>query len=274
MFGERTNHPRVPERPRTVPGGVLLPHQIWHALCFYISVESFRLLSDQHNVRMYLEYWCEGGAADTMVTLPRVHGESVAAQLKRLIDVVGTVCLLLGLSPVFLMTAAVIKLTSPGPVFFWQERLGLHQRPFRMLKFRTMIPTAHLQEGALQHAREGVFFKVQNDPRITPVGKVLRKYSIDELPQLINVLKGDMSLVGPRPLFHFELQRFERWKPLRRFSMKPGLTGIWQVSGRSKTSDGDRMRYDVEYVERWSLLLDLQLLLKTIPAVLNGDGAV
>ena len=223
---------------------------------------------------MYLEYWFDDGAAGTMVTLPRVHGESVSVRLKRAIDVVGALWLLLWLSPIFLITSVLIKLTSPGPVFFWQERLGLHQHPFRMLKFRTMIPTAHLQEESLQQARQEVFFKVQNDPRVTPIGKVLRKYSIDELPQLVNVLKGDMSLVGPRPLFDFEIHRFEQWKPLRRFSMKPGLTGIWQVSGRSQTSDEDRMRFDVEYVEQWSLLLDLKLLLKTIPAVLNGDGAV
>ena len=223
---------------------------------------------------MYLEYWCDDGAANTMVPLARVHGESAAVRFKRIIDVVGASMILLCLLPLFFMTAVLIKLTSPGPTFFWQERLGLHQRPFRMLKFRTMIPNAHLQEDALQNTRQEVFFKVQNDPRITAIGKVLRKYSIDELPQLLNVLRGEMSLVGPRPLFDFEIQRFEQWKPLRRFSMKPGLTGIWQVSGRSKTSDEDRMRYDVEYVEQWSLLLDVKLLLKTIPAVLNGDGAV
>lgn len=222
---------------------------------------------------MYLEYWGEDGAAAMVVPLPLACGGSVAAQLKRLIDITGSVCLLVILSPVMLMTAVLIKLTSPGPVFFWQDRVGLYQSPFRMLKFRTMIPAAHLQERALR-AGEKVFFKIHNDPRITPIGKTLRKYSIDELPQLINVLRGDMSLVGPRPLLVVEMEHFERWKPLRRFSMKPGLTGIWQVSGRSKTSDEDRMRYDVEYVARWSLLLDLKLLLKTIPAVLKGDGAV
>lgn len=224
---------------------------------------------------MYLEYWFDGGtAAGQVINLPSVTQESVTLRLKRVMDLAGALALLVVLSPLFLIVAVIIKLTSPGPVFFWQERLGLNQRPFRMLKFRTMIPGAERQEAALQHLQQGVFFKPKHDPRITPVGSVLRKYSIDELPQLINVLRGEMSLVGPRPLFAFEVDRFIEWKPLRRFCMKPGLTGMWQVSGRSTTSDADRVRYDLEYVERWSLLLDLALLLKTVPAVLQGKGAV
>lgn len=225
-------------------------------------------------VRMYLEYWLDDGIAEAVATLPYVSGERVALRLKDGLDRVAALGLLAALCPVFLATAALIKVTSPGPVFFWQKRLGLHQRPFRMLKFRTMVPAARRQEKALQRARQGVFFKVHNDPRITPIGRVLRKYSIDELPQLFNVLKGEMSLVGPRPLFLFELKRFEQWKPLRRFTMKPGLTGLWQVSGRSATSEESRLRYDVEYVEGWSLWLDLKLLVKTIPVVLRGSGAV
>jgi len=184
--------------------------------------------------------------------------------------------LLVVVSPLLLMTAVLIKLTSPGPVFHIRELVGLNQHPFMMWKFRTMKINAERQEAALREMNKGngPFFKAKNDLRITPVGRFLRKYSIDELPQLINVLKGDMSLVGPRPITDFELQRFSEWKQLRRFNMRPGLTCIWQVSGRSKTSDADRMRYDLEYVNNWSFLLDVKLLFKTIPVVLKGDGAV
>ena len=188
--------------------------------------------------------------------------------------------LLVVVSPLLLMTAVLIKLTSPGPVFYIRKRVGLNQRPFMMWKFRTMKSNAEQQEVALRVVKKeeekgyAPFFKVKDDPRVTSIGRFLRKYSIDELPQLINVLKGDMSLVGPRPVHYFELQRFSEWKQLRRFSMKPGLTCIWQVSGRSNTSVEDRMRYDLEYVNNWSLLLDVKLLFKTIPVVLKGDGAV
>lgn len=184
--------------------------------------------------------------------------------------------LLVVVSPLLLMTAVLIKLTSPGPVFYIRELVGLNQHPFMMWKFRTMKINAEQRETALVEMKkeDSPFFKVKDDPRVTCVGGFLRKYSIDELPQLINVLKGDMSLVGPRPIHDFELQKFSEWKQLRRFSMKPGLTCIWQVSGRSKTSDADRMRYDLEYINNWSLLLDVKLLFKTIPVVLKGDGAV
>jgi exopolysaccharide biosynthesis polyprenyl glycosylphosphotransferase len=208
------------------------------------------------------------------VALSLVSVKDVRLWLKRAGDVVGALVLLMSLWPVFLVVTALIKLTSPGPVFFRQERLGLNRRPFMMLKFRTMRPQAEQQEAQLLRAHNGVFFKMQNDPRVTPLGRVLRKYSLDELPQLINVLKGDMSLVGPRPIRDFEFQQFEEWKQLRRFSLKPGLTCLWQVNGRSNTSDDDRMQYDLDYVERWSFLLDIKILLKTIPAVFSGDGAV
>ncbi|MBI4468901.1 MAG: sugar transferase [Acidobacteria bacterium] len=182
--------------------------------------------------------------------------------------------LLVLLSPVFLVAAMLVKLTSRGPALFKQERLGLNRRPFVMLKFRTMVVGAEQEEVAFRESNRGTFFKVRNDPRVTRVGSFLRRSSLDELPQFVNILRGEMSLVGPRPLAELELLHFRPWIDLRRFSMKPGLTCIWQVNGRSHTSDEDRMRYDLQYIDQWSLGLDIKLMWKTIPAVLKGDGAV
>lgn len=224
---------------------------------------------------MYLEHWLSSDpAAGEAITLSRVPARSLGLALKRLMDVAGSLILLVVLSPLVLLTAILVKGSSPGPTIFCQERLGLNQQPFRMLKFRTMRRDAPQQELALRRETDGVFFKIKDDPRVTPIGRILRKYSLDELPQLVNVLRGEMSLVGPRPLFAHELERFREWTHLRRFSMKPGLTCIWQVNGRSDTSDDERMREDLEYVERWSLLMDCKLLLQTIPAVLRAKGAV
>lgn len=195
-------------------------------------------------------------------------------RLKAVLDVLGALILLLSIAPLFLLAALLIKATSPGPVFFRQQRLGLYQRPFWIWKFRTMTVGAEKEEQERMGARQGVFFKAGATARVTPVGAFLRKYSIDELPQLLNVLKGEMSLVGPRPIQPFELRRFGEWACLRRFSMKPGLTCIWQVSGRSNTTDQERMRYDLQYVDSWSLWLDLDLLLQTVPAVVKAEGAV
>jgi exopolysaccharide biosynthesis polyprenyl glycosylphosphotransferase len=193
--------------------------------------------------------------------------------VKRAIDCAAALAALLVLAPLFLLVAALIKMTSPGPVFFKQSRPGLRRRPFTMWKFRTMVPDAERQEARLR-GEGGVFFKPKNDSRVTPVGRFLRKYSLDELPQFINVLKGEMSLVGPRPVLWHELERFTSPEQLRRFEMKPGLTCIWQVSGRSNTTDEARMRYDLEYVDGWSLTTDFKLLLKTVPVVARGEGAV
>jgi exopolysaccharide biosynthesis polyprenyl glycosylphosphotransferase len=192
---------------------------------------------------------------------------------KRLIDFTVALAALVILSPLFLLVAALVKLTSPGPVFFKQSRPGLGRRPFTMWKFRTMMPGAERLEAELR-GEGGVFFKPKNDARVTPVGRFLRKYSVDELPQFFNVLRGEMSLVGPRPVLWHELERFSGPAQLRRFEMKPGLTCIWQVSGRSNTTDEARMRYDLEYVDGWSLATDFKLLLKTVPVVLRGEGAV
>lgn len=197
--------------------------------------------------------------------------------IKRFIDLIGSLILLVLLFPIILFAAILIKLTSGGPVFHKRERMGLNQAPFEMWKFRTMVKDAHLQEKKLKETENmnGNFFKVKNDPRVTTFGRFLRKYSIDELPQLINVLRGDMSLVGPRPLFEFELScDINEMVKSMRFSMKPGLTCIWQVNGRSNTSEEERLKFDLDYVNKCSLLLDIKLMFKTIPVVLRGEGAV
>jgi lipopolysaccharide/colanic/teichoic acid biosynthesis glycosyltransferase len=221
---------------------------------------------------------CVGRPVDL---LDQIHGrpqftvplEVARRDIKRGIDFTAALLALLVLAPLFLLVAALIKATSPGPVFFKQSRPGLRRRPFTMWKFRTMVPDAERQESQLR-GEGGLFFKPKKDSRVTPLGRFLRKYSIDELPQFINVLKGEMSLVGPRPVLWHELERFQRTEQLRRFEMKPGLTCIWQVSGRSNTTDEARMRYDLEYVDGWSLSTDFKLLLKTVPVVVRGEGAV
>jgi exopolysaccharide biosynthesis polyprenyl glycosylphosphotransferase len=195
---------------------------------------------------------------------------------KRVIDVGGAAALLLLLSPLLLLIAALIKWTSPGPIFFAQERLGYNKRPFRMFKFRTMVVNAPELQAQLEHLNEasGPIFKIKDDPRVTPLGKFLRKTSLDELPQLFNVLLGDLSLVGPRPLPRRDFERFDEYWFNRRFSVKPGITCIWQVSGRSNTNFDYWIRKDLEYIDQWSLALDMKILLKTIPAVLRGTGAM
>ncbi len=180
------------------------------------------------------------------------------------------------LSPLFLVLAIVIRCTSPGPAFFRQRRAGLHGDPFEMWKFRTMCANAELlrEELASRNTMQGPVFKVDNDPRITKFGAWLRRTSLDELPQLINVLKGEMSLVGPRPLPVYEVEKFERAAHRRRLSMKPGLTCLWQIRGRNKVTDfQDWVRMDLEYIDNWSVFLDLYILVRTVPVVLLGSGA-
>jgi exopolysaccharide biosynthesis polyprenyl glycosylphosphotransferase len=196
--------------------------------------------------------------------------------VKQLMDFVGALLALIPCSLVMAVVAIAIKLTSPGPVLFRQQRAGLNGKPFTMLKFRTMVSNAEQLKQELERLNEmsGPVFKVTNDPRITPIGKWLRKTSLDEFPQLFNVLTGDMSLVGPRPLPLDEVARFDDVAHRRRLSVKPGLTCIWQVSGRNKVSDfREWVRLDLQYIDNWSLWLDLKILLKTIPVVLFGWGA-
>jgi exopolysaccharide biosynthesis polyprenyl glycosylphosphotransferase len=196
--------------------------------------------------------------------------------LKQGIDFVGGLLALILLSPVFVLTAVVIKLTSPGSIFFRQRRCGLNGQPFTMLKFRSMTTDAEQRQHELAALNEmgGPVFKVTNDPRITPIGRFLRRHSLDELPQLLNVLRGEMSLVGPRPLPVYEVQRFDVVAHRRRLSVKPGLTCLWQVSGRNEVKDfRDWVRLDLEYIDNWSLWLDLKILWRTIPVVFIGTGA-
>lgn len=194
--------------------------------------------------------------------------------IKRAVDVFGaTVALALFAIPMMLI-ALLIKVTSKGPVLFEQRRCGRNHHTFGMLKFRTMVPNAEKLKADLVHLNEvdGPAFKIKNDPRVTRLGRFLRKYSLDELPQLINVLRGDMSLVGPRPPIPAEVEKYEWWQR-RRLSMRPGLTCLWQVSGRNGIGFEEWMLLDLAYIDNWSLRLDAGLLLRTIPAVLRGRGA-
>ncbi len=195
--------------------------------------------------------------------------------LKRALDLSASISLLLVLLPLFIIAGVLIKIDSRGPVFFIQERMGYNKRMFRFLKFRTMVDDAEekLDEVAGLNMESGPAFKIRNDPRITAFGKILRKTSLDELPQLINIVRGEMSLVGPRPLFRWEVERISEPWIKRRFSMKPGLTGLWQVSGRSSMTFDKRIEMDLHYIDNWSMLMDIQILLKTIPAVILGKGA-
>ena len=202
-------------------------------------------------------------------------GEIGPRTIKRVLDVTVAFIALFLLSPLLLLVALAIKLTSPGPVFFLQERVGFNKRRFKIFKFRTMVPNAEklMAELEKQNEASGPVFKMRNDPRITPIGKFLRKSSIDELPQLLNVLNGDMSLVGPRPLPVRDYEGFNEDWQRRRFSVKPGITCLWQVNGRSGISFDQWMLLDLKYMDEWSLWLDLKILAKTVPAVLRGAGA-
>jgi lipopolysaccharide/colanic/teichoic acid biosynthesis glycosyltransferase len=197
----------------------------------------------------------------------------VAAGLRRAFDLTASLVLLVLLSPVLLAAMALVKLTSRGPVIFRQRRIGHQCRTFSMFKLRTMVDGAHRMEDALAASSGGTFLKIAADPRTTRVGRFLRKSSLDELPQLVNVLRGEMSLVGPRPLLLSDFDKFPKQEQMRRFCVLPGITGLWQVSGRSATTDEQRIRLDLEYVDRRSPLLDLEILLRTIPVALLAKGA-
>ncbi len=195
--------------------------------------------------------------------------------LKRVFDLVSSAAGLVVLSPLFLTLAVMIKATSPGPVFFRQKRCGLNGRRFALYKFRTMVKGAEEKLAELRKFNEmdGPVFKMDNDPRVTKIGRLLRMLSLDELPQLWNVLKGEMSIVGPRPPIPSEVDKYDNWQR-RRLSMRPGITCLWQVRGRSEITDfNEWMRLDLEYIDNWSIWLDLKILLATIPVVLIAKGA-
>lgn len=195
--------------------------------------------------------------------------------IKRVFDVLAATAGLVVFSPVLLVCAGLVRLSGPGPVFFTQQRYGYNRRLFRMYKFRTMVNNAEGLQAALEDRNEaqGPVFKIRRDPRITPIGRILRKTSIDELPQLLNVIVGDMSIVGPRPMAIRDVERFGEARLMRRFSVRPGITCLWQVSGRSNTSFDTWVQLDLAYIDNWSLLLDARILLKTVPAVISGTGA-
>jgi len=206
------------------------------------------------------------------VTTPTLEGGQRVA--KRLFDIVFSSGCIIVLLPLMAILSCVVKLDSPGPILFRQERIGIEGRSFRMLKFRSMVVDAEGQLSSLAALNEGsgVLFKLKNDPRVTRVGRVLRKYSLDELPQLFNILNGSMSVVGPRPPLPAEVENYEH-DVRRRLLVKPGLTGLWQVSGRSNLSWQDSVRLDLYYVENWSLAGDLVIILRTVRAVFRSSGA-
>jgi lipopolysaccharide/colanic/teichoic acid biosynthesis glycosyltransferase len=217
----------------------------------------------------------------------KVPRKRVSQALKRVMDIVGSAALLLLLAPVFAVIALIVKLTSDGPVLFEQERMGQFAARFKCLKFRTMFVNcdAKIHQAYVQQFIAGIVadqqgkppektvYKIINDPRITPVGRFLRKTSLDELPQLWNVLRGEMSLVGPRPPVPYEFEIYEHWHRRRVFELKPGVTGLWQVSGRSRTKFDDMVRLDLRYSQTWSLWLDIKILLATPRAAFLGTGA-
>lgn len=235
-----------------------------------------RLRSDVFDLsigRFRIESAIDGDFPTITMYTGRQHGWPVT--IKRFVDIVvaGTATVLC--LPILIAAAFAIKLNSPGPVLFVQERIGLNKRRFNLYKFRTMVVDAEAKQESLagNNEADGPVFKIKNDPRITPVGRFLRRLSIDELPQLVNVLLGDMSLVGPRPLPVRDYEKFNSDWTRRRFSVRPGITCLWQVSGRSNLAFDRWMELDMQYIDQWSLMLDFKILMKTLPAVVRADGA-
>jgi exopolysaccharide biosynthesis polyprenyl glycosylphosphotransferase len=260
---------------------IFLPMASYYGHCAQIAA-----LCEQHGIIMRLNadifglklsrWHSDRFEGRSYVTAYPTGGSGWRLGVKRLVDLAGAALLLALTSPLLLAAAIAIKLSSPGPVLFLQERIGLNKRVFRIYKFRTMVVGAEklIQDLESQNEMTGPVFKIRNDPRVTVVGRLLRRSSIDELPQFFNVLKGDMSLVGPRPLAVRDYRGFSRedWQR-RRFSVKPGMTCLWQISGRNRLSFDRWMLLDLQYMDEWSLWLDLKILAKTVPAVMKGEGA-
>jgi exopolysaccharide biosynthesis polyprenyl glycosylphosphotransferase len=230
------------------------------AQVFNLRTPHYRVQDLEENSRI----WAAAGPDD-----------AIPAMIKRSLDCLLSGALLVILSPLFLVVAVLVKLTSPGPVFFRQIRVGLNKRKFNIYKFRTMVANAEQLQDRLLSMNEmtGPVFKIKRDPRITPLGRVLRNTSIDEMPQFFNVLKGDMSLVGPRAMSLRDYQLFDKDWQRRRFSVKPGITCLWQIHGRNSIPFEEWMELDMQYIDTWSLWLDLKILVQTVPAVLRGAGA-
>lgn len=216
----------------------------------------------------------KGAVDDGYIHYLSYERRPVQMRIKRLFDIVASGLALAALLPLFLLMAFLIKVTSPGPILFLQKRIGRHGRPFFMLKFRSMVQNAEALKASLlaKNEQTGPVFKMASDPRVTAIGRFIRKYSIDELPQLINVLRGEMSVVGPRPPVPNEVAKYEAWQR-RRLSVRPGLTCVWQVSGRNHISFENWMYLDMQYIDHWSLKEDFLLILKTVPVVVTGRGA-
>ena len=216
------------------------------------------------------------GSPDSLALVPNGPApDDPGLLVKRGIDIIGAAAGLVFSLPVIALAALALRLSGAGPVFFAQERYGLNKRRFKMYKLRTMVVGAEACQESLEDMNEasGPVFKIRNDPRITRLGRVLRRFSIDELPQFLNVLRGDMSLVGPRPLPLRDVSRFTEPQLMRRFSMPPGLTCLWQIGGRSEVTFNEWIRLDLEYIDNWSVSLDLWIILRTIPTVIRGVGA-
>ncbi|WP_433580684.1 sugar transferase [Nocardia brasiliensis] len=213
-------------------------------------------------------------ARTTMWHIRKARYEAATRIPKAMFDIAASSAILLLLTPTLLVIGVLVKYTSPGPVFYRSERIGLNGRPFQMIKFRSMYHGADQRTAELIAGAGGnpLFFKLRDDPRVTPVGKVLRKYSLDELPQFLNVLHGDMSIVGPRPQVRREVETYDSAMS-RRLLVKPGITGQWQVSGRSELSVAESFEHDIWYVENWSMALDLTIIMRTIGVVVRGQGA-
>lgn len=247
------------------------------------SLEELFLQCDEEGVRTRLsleffphvnsEVYLDRLGPTPMLTFSATPTDEIKLLAKRLVDFCAAAAGLVVVSPVLLVAAAAIKLSSPGPVIFRQERCGLNGRRFVLYKFRSMVENAEALKGQYAHLNvKKLNFKIPGDPRLTPVGRWLRKFSIDELPQLWNVLRGDMSLVGPRPATPDEVEHYAGWQR-RRLRMRPGLTCIWAIEGRDRLDVETVMRLDMKYIDNWSLTLDSQILLRTIPLVLLGRGA-
>jgi len=206
--------------------------------------------------------------------LRNVAAHRLTSTAQRVVDVAVSAVALFLLFPLLAIVSLLIKLDSRGPILFYQERIGHNGNPFRMFKFRSMVTGAELQQADLwsENEREGPVFKIKNDPRVTRTGRWLRHYSIDEIPQLVNVLRGDMSLVGPRPALPLEVAMYTPYQ-MRRLDVVPGITGLWQISGRANLSFDQSVELDLQYIRTRTIALNLRILLKTIPVVVKGDGA-
>jgi exopolysaccharide biosynthesis polyprenyl glycosylphosphotransferase len=252
-----------------------------------LSLHNFSQISIALHV--FPEDWNEGATQGNPTLYPdllnRHEEQSSARVVKRLMDVVGSATALLVLSPIFFLVALLVKLSSKGPIFFKQERLGQFGKPFTFLKFRSMYANndRKIHQEFIKRVIKGehhataqdggkAVYKMTNDPRITRLGRFIRRTSLDELPQFVNVLRGDMSLVGPRPPIAYECEEYEIWHRRRVLEVKPGITGLWQVRGRSRVRFDDMVRLDLQYASTWSLWLDIQILLQTPKALFSDDA--